>query len=62
MFAEYPPIGAVQALLHVPESVLSVAAIGAASNLPAIFSHKTRSVFEKVSEQIVFALVQSVGF
>jgi hypothetical protein len=56
-FAEQPPICAVQALLHVTESVLSVAAIGSASNLPAIISHKTRSMFEKMSEQTVFALV-----
>ena len=56
-FAEQQPMCAVQALSHVTESVLSFAAIGSASNLPAILSHKTRSVFEKVSEQTVFALV-----
>ena len=57
VFAEQPPIRAIQALSHVPESVLCIAAIGSASNLPAIFGHKTRSVFEKVSEQTVFALI-----
>ena len=56
-FAEKQPMHAFHALSHVTESVSSVAAIGSASNLPALSSHKTRNFFEKVGEQTVFALV-----